>query len=85
MSDGQVQIFPDSTGKKVDTTELTRADGTVIERQRMVSADNLDPMALARVRASGDSQVVDLQTVDLLTDILTELRQMRIYLSQLAD
>lgn len=37
MSDnaGYVQIPPDSTGKLIDTTELTRSDSNVVERQRL--------------------------------------------------
>lgn len=43
MADGYVQVAPDSTGKKIDNSELTRADGTVVERQRVVLGDDLDP------------------------------------------
>lgn len=35
MAEGYVQVLPDSTGKKVDTTELTRSDSTIVERQRL--------------------------------------------------
>lgn len=35
MSDGLVQVAPDSTGKKIDTTELTVGANTV-ERQRVI-------------------------------------------------
>ncbi len=51
--DGNIAVQPDSTGKKVDTSELTRADGvTVVERQRMVNADDTNTSAagLAEVR-----------------------------------
>lgn len=43
MADGQVQVLPDSTGKIIDTSELTRESGTVVERQRIVLADPDDP------------------------------------------
>lgn len=52
MTDGVVQVLPDSTGKKVDTSELTRSDATVVERQRLVTADdsNTSAAGLAEVR-----------------------------------
>jgi hypothetical protein len=58
--DGSVQLQPESTGKKVDTSELTRDDATIVERQRAVLADN------ANVEASGVAEVRDkkLQTHD---------------------
>lgn len=52
-SDGVVQVQPDSTGKKVDVSELTRTDGTVIERQRMVLASDENPKLQALL--GGDS------------------------------
>lgn len=49
MADGYVQIQPESTGKKIDVAELTRADATIVERQRVeipgtvqVDSDSLD-------------------------------------------
>jgi hypothetical protein len=50
MSDGFVQVAPDSTGKKLDASELSVA-GTVVERERIVQADDADPAGLAPVRA----------------------------------
>jgi hypothetical protein len=51
--DGFVQVAPDSLGKKIDNAEVTRADGTVIERQRIVQADAGDPDA-ASVGVEGE-------------------------------
>ncbi len=48
MADGLIQTPPDSTGKKVDTSELTVGVNTV-ERQRMVIADDLNAAALGKV------------------------------------
>lgn len=44
MVDGFVQVAPDSTGKKIDNTEVTRTDaaGTVVERQRVEPRDDED-------------------------------------------
>jgi hypothetical protein len=44
MADGYVQVAPDSTGKKIDNTELIRADGTTIERQRVVIGSDENPI-----------------------------------------
>ncbi len=41
MADGFVQVPADSVGKKIDTTELTRADGTLVERERVAILDTL--------------------------------------------
>lgn len=54
MADGYVQVAVDGAGKKVDNSELTRADGTVVERQRIVIGDDVDPTLRARVQ---DGQV----------------------------
>jgi len=35
MADGFIQLAPDSTGKKLDSTEITRGDGSVVQRQRL--------------------------------------------------
>lgn len=48
MADGLVQVAPDSTGKKVDTSELTVGANTV-ERQRVVLADSSNAAGLAVV------------------------------------
>jgi hypothetical protein len=51
MADGLVQVAPDSTGKKVDASELTVGTNTV-ERQRIVIADPATATALAPVSAT---------------------------------
>lgn len=54
MADGYVQVAADGAGKKVDNAELTRTDGTVVERQRVAIGDDSDPTKQARVQ---DGQV----------------------------
>ena len=54
MTDSYVQLQADSTGKKVDTSELTVA-GNVVERQRMVVAADTDTAAFAFVGNSAPS------------------------------
>ena len=49
MSDGIVQIAPDRSGKKIDTSEITVGANTV-ERQRVVIGDNTSATALATVK-----------------------------------
>lgn len=42
MTDGFVQVAVDGAGKKVDNTEVTRSDLTVVERQRVEAHDEDD-------------------------------------------
>lgn len=74
--DGVVQVAPDSTGKKIDNTELTRADDTVVERQRTVLADEENPGrgGAARVR-DGELQVSgrELATLERIAETLEEI------------
>jgi hypothetical protein len=52
--DGQVQVAPDSTGKKVGTFEVTRAvDAVVEERQKIVLVDPSDPGTAAGDNGAG--------------------------------
>ncbi len=60
MVDGVVQVPPDSTGKKVDTSELTRSDGTtIVERQRVSLADPMNVSSLSRVDTEGNQSVLE--------------------------
>ena len=75
MSDGTVQLAPDGTGKKVDTSELVRAsDGATVERQRIVAADDQFSANLARVFSDGSQLVRHQSAEDILGQVLTELR-----------
>ena len=74
MADGVVQVPVDSTGKRIDTTELTRADAVVVERQRLVIADNEFFGNVARVMGDGSQLVKQLSADELLLQILQELR-----------
>lgn len=42
MADGFVQVAPNSSGAKIDNTEVTRDDAVVVERQRVESRDDDD-------------------------------------------
>jgi hypothetical protein len=78
-TDGYVQHAPDSTGKKVDTSEVTRDDGTVVERQKAIISDPavLGDAGQAGVR-DGRFQVEDrmLQVLDEINDNLEHIRFM---------
>jgi hypothetical protein len=56
MADGTVQVPPDGTGKKIDTSELT-VGGNTVERQRVVIADSTNAANFATVDNSGNLQV----------------------------
>ena len=76
-NDGTVDISAGS-GVAVDVTEITRNDGTVVERQRVVLGDddgNLFNLDSSTLSAS------DSGTQDALADIASELRQIKYILS----
>lgn len=51
MADGFVQVAPDSTGKKVDASELT-VNAQTVERQRVVIGDPTSDVGLGNVQNS---------------------------------
>lgn len=59
MVDGVVQVPPDSTGKKIDTSELTRNDGTLVERQRVTLGDAMNESSLGSVGVDGRQSVLE--------------------------
>jgi hypothetical protein len=67
MSDGLVQVAPDSSGKKIDTSEITVGANTV-ERQRVVISDPVSATQLADVTAAGAIRV------DLAPQALARMR-----------
>lgn len=78
MADGYVQVATDGSGKKVDTAELIRVDGTTVERQRVALGSDDDPTAVAKFTAAGlevatdlGPVVVQLKRIALLLEILT--------------
>jgi hypothetical protein len=61
MADGFVQLNPDSSGKIVDTREVTRtSDGKVVERQGVTLVDPLDPASLGAAVNSLAPAIADL-------------------------
>jgi len=72
MSDGYIQVPPDSTGKKIDQDVLT-VSGQVVHRSRQVAADPVDPVALARVKNTQPSSTEYGQVVRQAASGLLEL------------
>lgn len=72
MTDGLVQVQPDSTGAKIDTSEITRDDdvATMVDRQRVVLGDDKNRLSggLAEVREqklqTQDRQLQLLERID---------------------
>lgn len=78
MADGKVIIPPDSTGKGIDTSELTRSDGTVLERQRVSLGDPSNVSSLAGVNTAAEllvhfkpsAIVIQLKRIAMLLEII---------------
>jgi hypothetical protein len=80
MTDNYVQVPPNSTGLKIDTSELAYG-GNTVERQRIVLADPANALGIAKVSAAGFA-AVDLVPVQLM--ILTELRRIAMLLEHIS-
>lgn len=80
-ADATVQVQPDSTGKKIETSELVRADDAVVERQRVAigDADDIGPRATVR----GETGRGTLKTGD--EAILEQLTQLNKNFSELTQ
>lgn len=71
MVDSYIRLPEDSTGKKVDYTQITRDDGTVVERQRIEVYSESDQIL-------STSPIVDQlrQTNELLFSISMQMQEM---------
>lgn len=88
MADSAI-VVPDGAGssKAIDNSAVTRGDATVVQRQRVNTADPDDPVAIqtvkgrsgsgeARVRAVGIEAKLD-ELIDIMSDVrdlLTEIK-----------
>lgn len=78
MADGKVVVPPDSSGKAVDTSELTRSDGTVLERQRVSLGDPVNVGSLVGVNTAAEllvhfkpgAIVIQLKRIAMLLEII---------------
>ena len=83
MTDGVVQVppIPGTTGANqlVDTRQITRGDGTVVQRNSVAMGSATDPTTFAGVTTSGellvavklDEVVGQLKRIALLLEIMT--------------
>jgi len=79
---GFVQVAPDSTGKKIDTCEVSTASGTV-ERQGICVGDPADGSGLCAVRQDNAQSATDYslavhvrQVLDVALSVLQPLRSL---------
>lgn len=56
MTDSYIQVAPNSTGAKIDNSQLTQNDGAVVNRQRVTNGDPINVNNLQRTDALGNSQ-----------------------------
>lgn len=70
-TEGYVQVAPDSTGAKIDTTEVTTAGGTV-DRQTVGIGDPADGSARAAVRQDGQQQAADYSLATHVRQVLDQ-------------
>lgn len=77
MNESFVQVAPDSTGKAIDAVAIVNpATGTTQYRQTTTLGDPNQPGSVQGVFGGGDAQTRDSVVVDLLSQILIELRVM---------
>jgi hypothetical protein len=84
MADGKVVVPPDSSGKAIDTSELTRSDGTVVERQRIVIGDPLTVGNFLAVGSDGSLTVGSGDQLEYLVRIEAQLKRVARLLEILA-
>ncbi len=77
MADGTVEV---NSGQLIDQSELTRTDGTVVERQRVVLASDTDTAEMVLVQ-DGALSVSSRELFSLLSEILLELKQINFSLT----
>lgn len=56
MTDSFVQVAPDSTGKKIDNSQLTQDGGAIVQRQRVSIGDDASVDNHAAVDSAGNLQ-----------------------------
>lgn len=69
MTDNSITVNDQSSGTEVDSSAVTRADGTVVNRQRMNVSDPDDPNAHANVRGELGRGGLNVTNEDLLEQL----------------
>jgi hypothetical protein len=80
-TDTQVQLAPDSTGAKVDNSAVTRADGTVVDRQRINLSDPSEVNCHQNVHGEDGRGAAEVSS----REILAQLRLMNQTLGQMFE
>lgn len=82
MTESYVQLAPDSTGKLVDTAAVIHpTSGATQQRQIIAVGDPLVAANLQGVDPAGQAFVRSNLEIDLLTQVLIELRTMNLVLA----
>lgn len=76
--DSYVQVATDGSGKKMDNAVLTRDDGTVVYRERVSLASDVDPRLQVKVVGeSGDGRLYTNDTeLKQVVEVLVEIREL---------
>jgi len=77
MADGYVQVAADGVGKKIDNAELTRDDGVVVERQRVVISSDDNPRIQTRVDGEAGRAALSVDIGNALNSIVDKLEEIR--------
>jgi len=80
MADGFVQVTDAFGNKAMEMSTLTRSDSTVVYRERVTVGDPVNIGGLAQVGPRG--MQVDNQMLDMMREVLIELRVMNAILAQ---
>jgi hypothetical protein len=84
LTDNYIQVPPNSSGLKVDTSELT-VNGQTVERQRIVIADPTQAGNLVGVSSDGNLAVHVADQNEYFALILGQLKRIAALLEILAD
>lgn len=84
MTDNYVQIPPNSSGLKIDTSEVT-VSGNTVERQRIVIADPVNAGEFVGVTAAGELAVQVADQNEYFRLILGQLKRIAVLLETIAD
>ena len=85
MSDSNVQVAPDSTGKLIDAQAVLNALTQLVYRQTITVGDPNIIGNLGAVTMDGEQAVKDVALLNIAQELLRELACMRMALNALAN